>query len=158
MLVGEQPGDQEDLAGAPFVGPSGQVLDRALEAAGAPRDKLFVTNAVKHFKHELRGKRRLHETPDAGEVSACRWWLDAERRLVRPGVIVAMGGAAALAVFGKPTAIGANRGQALPLPGGARGVVTYHPSFVLRAPDEAARERTFAAIVEDLKRAWALAG
>ena len=157
MLVGEQPGDQEDLAGAPFVGPSGQVLDRALEAAGAPRDKLFVTNAVKHFKHELRGKRRLHETPDAGEVSACRWWLDAERRLVRPGVIVAMGGAAALAVFGKPTAIGANRGQALPLPGGARGVVTYHPSFVLRAPDEAARERTFAAIVEDLKRAWELA-
>ena len=157
MLVGEQPGDQEDLAGAPFVGPAGRVLDRALAQAGAPRSQVFVTNAIKHFKHELRGKRRLHKTPDAGEVDACRWWLDAERRLVRPAVIVALGATAALAVLGKPTAIGANRGRALPLPGGAQGVATYHPSFVLRAPDEAAGERAFAAIVEDLTLAWRLA-
>ena len=156
MLVGEQPGDQEDLAGAPFVGPAGQVLDRALARAGAPRGELFVTNAVKHFKHELRGKRRLHKTPDAGEVAACRWWLDAERRLVRPRVILAMGATAALSVFGKPTPIGANRGRDLPLAGGAQGVVTWHPSFVLRAPDEAAQAKVFVEIVEDLKRAWAL--
>lgn len=156
MLVGEQPGDLEDLAGAPFVGPAGQVLDRALARAGAPRAEVFVTNAVKHFKHERRGKRRLHKTPDAGEVGACRWWLDAERRLVRPGVIVAMGATAALAVFGRPTPIGANRGRVLPLAGGAQGLVTYHPSFVLRAPDEPASARAFEAILEDLKFAWGL--
>lgn len=156
MLVGEQPGDQEDLAGAPFVGPAGQVLDRALERAGVPRAEVFVTNAVKHFKHEMRGKRRLHKKPNAGEVSACRWWLDAERRLVRPRVVVAMGATAALAVFGRPTSIGENRGRGLPLEGGAQAVVTYHPSFVLRAPDEAARDRTFAALVADLRFARGL--
>jgi uracil-DNA glycosylase len=158
MLVGEQPGDQEDLAGAPFVGPAGEVLDRALAAAGAERGRIFVTNAVKHFKHEPRGKRRLHKTPNAGEVVACRWWLDAERRLLRPKVILALGATAALGVFGKPTPIGANRGRSLPLADGAAGVVTYHPSFVLRAPDDEAREKTFAAIVEDLKFAWKLSG
>jgi DNA polymerase len=158
MLVGEQPGDQEDLAGAPFVGPAGRILDQALAEAGAPRNKVFVTNAVKHFKYEPRGKRRLHKTPDAGEVSACRWWLDAERRLVRPKIVVAMGATAALGVFGRSTPIGANRGRAIPLAGGAQGLVTYHPSYVLRSPEEADKARALAAIVEDLRRAWALAG
>ena len=157
MLVGEQPGDQEDMAGRPFVGPAGRVLDAGLERAGVPRGLTFVTNAVKHFKHEMRGKRRLHKTPDAGEVAACRWWLDAERRLVRPKVVVAMGATAALGVFGKPVPIGANRGKPLPLPDHAQGVVTYHPSYLLRIPDEAAKKAAFAAFVADLKLAWALA-
>ena len=157
MLVGEQPGDQEDVAGAPFVGPAGRVLDAGLQRAGVPRAEAFVTNAVKHFKHEMRGKRRLHKTPSAGEVSACRWWLDAERRLVRPKVVVAMGATAALGVFGKSTPIGANRGRALPLPDRSQGVVTYHPSYLLRLPDEAAKKAAFAEFVTDLKFAWALA-
>jgi uracil-DNA glycosylase family protein len=157
MLVGEQPGDQEDLAGHPFVGPAGRVLDAGLKRAGVPRAETFVTNAVKHFKYELRGKRRLHKSPDAGEIAACRWWLDAERRLVRPAVVVAMGASAAAAVFGKATPIGANRGRALPLGGGTRGLVTYHPSYLLRLPDEAAKRAAFGAFVDDLKRAWSLA-
>jgi len=154
MLVGEQPGDQEDLAGAPFVGPAGRVLDAGLERAGVPRAEIFITNAVKHFKHELRGKRRLHRTPDAGEVQACRWWLDAERRLVRPRVVVALGSTAGLAVFGKPTPSGQNRGRALALSDGARGVVTYQPSYLLRLPDQAAKKAAFKLFVEDLKLAW----
>ena len=158
MLVGEQPGDQEDLAGAPFVGPAGRVLDAGLERAGVPRAEVFVTNAVKHFKHELRGKRRLHKTPDAGEVQACRWWLDAERRLVRPKVVVALGATAALGVFGKATPIGANRGRALPLGGHAQALVTYHPSYLLRLPDETAKKAAFKLFVADLKLAWELAG
>ena len=157
MLVGEQPGDQEDLAGAPFVGPAGRVLDAGLERAGVPRAEVFVTNAVKHFKHELRGKRRLHKTPDAGEVQACRWWLDAERRLVRPKVVVALGATAALAVFAKATPIGANRGHPLPLHGGGHGFVTYHPSYLLRLPDEAAKKAAFKLFIADLKAAWELA-
>lgn len=158
MLVGEQPGGQEDLAGAPFVGPAGRVLNAGLERAGVPRAETFVTNAVKHFKHEMRGKRRLHKTPDAGEVRACRWWLDAERALVRPKVIVAMGATAALGVFGKTTPVAKNRGQAFELAGGAKGVVTYHPSFLLRVPDEAAKKQAFAEFVADLRLAWKLAG
>jgi DNA polymerase len=156
MLVGEQPGDQEDLAGAPFVGPAGRVLDAGLARAGVPRAETFVTNAVKHFKHELRGKRRLHKTPDASEVRACRWWLDAERRLVRPKVVVAMGATAALGVFGKPVPVGKSRGQVFELTDGAKGVVTYHPSFLLRLPDEAAKKKAFAEFVADLKAAWKL--
>jgi uracil-DNA glycosylase family protein len=157
MFVGEQPGDQEDLAGRPFVGPAGRLFDRALADAGVARDRAFVTNAVKHFKHEQRGKRRLHKTPDRGEVQACRWWLDAERRLVRPRVVVALGATAALAVFGKPTPITANRGQALRLPDQAQGVVTYHPSFLLRVPDADAKAKAYAALVEDLTFARMLA-
>jgi len=157
MLVGEQPGDQEDLAGRPFVGPAGQVLDKALAAAGVPRDQAFVTNAVKHFKHELRGKKRIHKTPNTGEITACRWWLDAERRIVRPRVIVAMGATAGLSVFGKATPIGKMRQQALQLPDQAQGVVTYHPSYLLRLPDADAKAKAYAQFVDDLKFAWGLA-
>jgi uracil-DNA glycosylase family protein len=157
MFVGEQPGDQEDLAGRAFVGPAGQMLDKALAAAGVPRAETYVTNALKHFKHELRGKRRLHKTPDTGEVTACRWWLDSERRLVRPRVVVALGATAALAVFGKPTAIAKMRQQAIQLPDQAQGVITYHPSYLLRVPDAAAKAKAYALFVEDLKFAWSLA-
>jgi uracil-DNA glycosylase family protein len=157
MLVGEQPGDQEDLAGRPFVGPAGQVLDKALVAAGVPRAETFVTNAVKHFKHELRGKRRLHKTPDAGEVTACRWWLEGERRIVRPRVIVALGATAAAAVFGKSMPIAKMRQQAIQLADQAQGVVTYHPSYLLRLPHAAAKAKAHALFVEDLRFAWGLA-
>jgi DNA polymerase len=156
LLVGEQPGDKEDLAGRPFVGPAGQVLDKALAEAGVPRAETFVTNAVKHFKHEPRGKRRIHKTPDAGEVAACRWWLDAERRLVRPRVVVAMGATATLAVFGRTRAIGRFRQQALQLDDQARGVVTYHPSYLLRIPEAAARAAERARFVLDLTQARTL--
>ncbi|MEO8115537.1 MAG: UdgX family uracil-DNA binding protein [Phenylobacterium sp.] len=157
MFVGEQPGNQEDLEGRPFVGPAGEVFDRALAAAGVSRAQTFVTNAVKHFKHEQRGKRRLHKTPNAGEVTACRWWLDNERRIVRPRVIVALGATAALAVFGRPIPIGKTRGQAIQLPDQAQGVVTYHPSYLLRLPDEAAKAAAYKLFVDDLKFAWGLA-
>ena len=158
MFVGEQPGDQEDLTGRPFVGPAGQVFDQALTAAGVARDRIFVTNAVKHFKHELRGKRRLHKTPVTREISACRWWLDNERRLIRPRVIVALGATAALSLFGKPTPVTANRGRAIQLPDQAHGLVTYHPSFLLRTPDPAAKAQAHEAFVEDLRLAAKLAG
>ena len=158
LFVGEQPGDQEDLAGRPFVGPAGQLFDRALAETGVPRAETYVTNAVKHFKYELRGKRRIHKTPTVGEVAACRWWLDAERRIVRPRVIVTLGATAGLAVFGKPTPVGKARGQALSLPDQAQGVVTWHPSYLLRLPDEAARTKAYGMFVEDLRFAWKLAG
>ena len=154
MLVGEQPGDQEDLAGEPFVGPAGMVLDRALTEAGVPRAETFVTNAVRHFKHELRGKRRLHKTPDGGEVAACRWWLNEERRLGRPRLILAMGGTAALSVFGKAMPIGKNRGQVFQLDDQAQAMITVHPSYLLRIPDAAAKAEDFARFVEDLALAW----
>jgi probable DNA metabolism protein len=157
LFVGEQPGDQEDLAGRPFVGPAGQVFDKALAAAGVPRGETYVTNAVKHFKHELTGKRRIHKTPNAGEVTACRWWLDAERRIVRPRVVVCLGATAVLSVFGKTMPIGKARQQALQLPDQTQGVVTYHPSFLLRTPDAAARKEAFEKFVDDLQFAWRLA-
>ena len=153
MLVGEQPGDSEDLAGRPFVGPAGQMLERALAEAGIARSDLYVTNAVKHFKHEARGKRRLHKTPVAGEITACRWWLDNERRLVRPKVIVAMGGTAALAVFGRVMPILKSRGQAFALDDGAQAMITVHPSYLLRLPDEAAKREAYGAFVRDLEAA-----
>ena len=157
MIVGEQPGDQEDRQGRPFVGPAGLLLDRAMAEAGVPRDRTFVTNAVKHFKHEPRGKRRLHKTPDRGEVQACRWWLDAERRLVRPRVILALGATAVLAVFGKAAPIGKTRGQRQALDGEAMGLVSWHPSFMLRMPDPDAKARAYAELVADLRLAWKLA-
>lgn len=156
MFVGEQPGDQEDLAGRPFVGPAGKMLDKALEEAGVPRAETYVTNAVKHFRHELRGKRRIHQTPTASHVSACRWWLDAERRIVRPRVIVALGATAAQGVFGKAIPIAKSRGQAFQLADQAQGVVTYHPSFLLRVPDARARADAYTAFVDDLRFAWSL--
>jgi DNA polymerase len=157
MLVGEQPGDQEDMAGKPFVGPAGQMLDRALEAAGVPRGEAYVTNAVKHFRFELRGKKRLHKTPNTGEVAACRWWLETERRIVRPRVIVALGATAALALIGKPTPVAKSRQRAIQLSDQAQAVVTYHPSFLLRVPDADAKAQAFAEFVQDLKFAWGLA-
>lgn len=156
MIVGEQPGDQEDLAGHPFVGPAGRVLDAALEEAGIERDDVFVTNAVKHFKHEPRGKRRLHKTPSAGEVSACRWWLDAERRLVKPKVIVTLGGTAALGVLGRRVAVTKERGHGVELADGAKALLTVHPSYLLRIPDEAGRAAERDRFVVDLKQAKAL--
>ena len=156
MLVGEQPGDVEDLAGKPFVGPAGQMLDRALAEAGVTRSDLYVTNAVKHFKHELRGKRRLHKTPETGEITACRWWLDKERRLVAPEVIVALGGTAAMAVFGRAMPILKSRGTVFDLDDGARAMITVHPSYLLRLPDERAKAEAYARFVEDLSAARAL--
>lgn len=156
MIVGEQPGDQEDLAGRPFVGPAGQVLDAALAEAGIDREDVFVTNAVKHFKHEPRGKRRIHKPPRVSEVSACRWWLDAERRLVKPRVILTLGATAALGVLNRTVAVTRERGQALAQADGARVVMTVHPSYLLRLPDEAARTAERARFVQDLTRAKAL--
>ncbi|HEX4181941.1 MAG TPA: UdgX family uracil-DNA binding protein [Caulobacteraceae bacterium] len=157
MLVGEQPGDQEDLAGKPFVGPAGAILDRALAEAGAPRSDFYVTNAIKHFKHEPRGKRRLHKTPNTGEVRACKWWLDGERRLVRPKVIVALGSTAAQAVLGRKVSVIQARGRAGRLEDGAEAFVTVHPSYLLRIPDEDAKHAAYEAFVRDLKAAYALA-
>lgn len=150
MIVGEQPGDQEDLAGRPFIGPAGQVLDAALEEAGIDRGDVFVTNAVKHFKHEPRGKRRIHKTPATSEISACRWWLNAERALVRPKVIVTLGGTAALGVLSRKVAVTQERGQPIPLPD-ATALLTVHPSYLLRIPDRAAAEAERARFVADLK-------
>jgi DNA polymerase len=157
MLVGEQPGDQEDLDGRPFVGPAGHVLDRALARARIDRASVWVTNAVKHFKHEQRGKRRLHKAPDRGEVTACRWWLESERELVGPRVIVAMGATAALGVLGKSVPIMASRGRPIRLDQGAMAVVTVHPSYLLRIPDAAAKAKAFEDFVSDLGVGRALA-
>ena len=151
MIVGEQPGDQEDLVGRPFAGPAGEVLDAALEEAGIDRADVYVTNAVKHFKHEPRGKRRLHRTPATSEVSACRWWLNQERRLVRPKVTLALGGTAALGVLGRPVAVTRERGQRLSLSDGSTAMITVHPSYLLRLPDAEAKGRERALFVRDLK-------
>ena len=160
MFVGEQPGDQEDLAGHPFVGPAGQVFNRALEEAGITRAETYVTNAVKHFKFEPRGKRRIHAKPDAGEITACRWWIEQEQMLLRPKVTVALGATAARSLFGKVMTIGRERGRALTLPGedGGTAWIPVHPSYLLRLPDEAAKAAEYAKFVEDLKAAHALAG
>ncbi|TGX54848.1 DUF4130 domain-containing protein [Sphingomonas gei] len=153
MFVGEQPGDQEDLAGRPFVGPAGQMFDKAIHAAGIDRATVYVTNAVKHFKFEPRGKRRIHAKPDAGEISACRWWYEQERLLVKPEMTVALGATAARQMLGKAVTITATRGRAIELAEGAIGWVTIHPSFLLRLPDRSRAEDEFAAFVEDLKGA-----
>src|SRR5207248_2574983 len=152
MLVGEQPGDREDLAGHPFVGPAGRVLDEALEAAQIARSSVFTTNAVKHFKYRMRGKRRIHQRPSAGEVAACRRWLVAEIELLSPEVTVALGATAAHALLGRATPIGANRGQLLDSELIAPPVlVTAHPSSVLRERDRAARSEALEALAADLR-------
>jgi uracil-DNA glycosylase len=154
MLVGEQPGDREDLAGRPFVGPAGAMLDRALADAGVERERAFVTNVVKHFKWRPSGKRRLHERPNQAEIRACRPWLDLEREIVRPDLLVALGATSAQALIGRDFRITEQRGRVLPAPdGGPPILATFHPSAILRARTPEDRERMLAALVADLSTA-----
>lgn len=154
MLVGEQPGDQEDIAGRPFVGPAGKVLDRALERAGIERDSIYITNAVKHFKFEPRGKRRIHKKPDTREIDICRFWLDNETGIVRPNVVVAMGATAVSGVLRRSLPIKANRGRLMELPDGhGKAVITVHPSYLLRLLEERDKRREFDSLVKDLRLA-----
>jgi uracil-DNA glycosylase family protein len=157
VLVGEQPGDQEDLKGAPFVGPAGAVLDRALGEVGLRRERLYVTNAVKHFKFVERGKRRIHQTPRLSELTACRPWLEAELGLVRPEVLVALGATAARAIFGPDFRLLQNRGRFVETRWTPKSLATIHPSAVLRGDDEAAQARLYDMLVEDLRLAAAAA-
>src|SRR5436305_6858630 len=151
LLVGEQPGDKEDIAGKPFVGPAGLMLDRALQQAGVDRKKVYITNAVKHFKFVPRGKIRLHQKPNTPEIKACRQWYERELAVIKPDLVVAMGATAAQSVFGKITPINKSRGRLIDLENGARAVVTVHPSFILRQPDEDARAREYARFVDDFR-------
>jgi DNA polymerase len=151
VLVGEQPGDKEDLAGKPFVGPAGQMLDRALEEAGIDRRKVYVTNAVKHFKFVPRGKIRLHQKPNTPEIKACRQWYERELAAIKPELVVAMGATAAQSVLGKITPINKNRGRPIDLADGTRALVTVHPSYLLRLPDAEAKAREYQRFVQDLK-------
>jgi uracil-DNA glycosylase family protein len=151
MLVGEQPGDKEDLAGHPFVGPAGQMLDRALEEAGIDRKKVYITNAVKHFKFLARGKIRLHQKPNTPEIKACWQWYQRELASIKPELVVAMGATAAQCVFGKITPINKNRGRLIDLDEGLKALVTVHPSYLLRLPDEDAKAAEYARFVDDLK-------
>jgi DNA polymerase len=153
VFVGEQPGDQEDLQGKPFVGPAGRLFDRALVEAGIERQKTYVTNAVKHFKFEPRGKKRLHKRPNRYEVEVCRVWLRQEISLVKPQLILALGVTAAVALAGRPVVLSRERGRVIELADGQRGMVTTHPSSILRMPDQKARHAAFAALVKDLKSA-----
>jgi uracil-DNA glycosylase len=152
MLVGEQPGDQEDLQGHPFVGPAGRLLGKALEEAGVPKDQCFVSNAVKHFKFELRGKRRIHKSPTQREAAACLHWLEDEIALVRPEAIVALGSTAARSLLGRAVPVMAERGKWLPRADGLPVLVTVHPSSLLRVPSED-RDAAFALFVKDLAKA-----
>ena len=154
VFVGEQPGDQEDLAGRPFVGPAGQLFDEMLEKAGVDRSQTYVTNAVKHFKFVQRGKRRIHSKPDAGEIQACRFWLQNERELIRASVTVALGATAARSLIGKTVTISKVRGQPLTLEDGSECWVTTHPSALLRMPEAERRREAREMFVEDLKRVW----
>ena len=156
MLVGEQPGDKEDLAGKPFVGPAGLMLDRALKEAGIERPKVYVTNAVKHFKFVRRGKIRLHQKPNTPEIKACRQWYERELISIKPALVVAMGATAAQSVFGKITPINKNRGRLIDLDDGIKALVTVHPSYLLRLPDADAKAREYKRFVDDLKIAAAL--
>jgi DNA polymerase len=151
MLIGEQPGDQEDIQGHPFVGPAGQLLDRALEQAGIDRGRVYVTNAVKHFRWVRRGKRRLHEKPNAQQVRACRPWLEAEVETVKPQLLVLLGATAAQSVMGPDFRVSKQRGEVLPSPLGIPAVATVHPSSILRAIDEASRREAMESLVVDLK-------
>jgi len=157
MFIGEQPGDQEDIIGRPFVGPAGMLLDQALEEAGIDRRQAYVGNAVKHFKFTPRRERRLHQTPEAPEIETCRFWLERERAEVHPALIVLMGATAARAVLGRPVTIGRERGAPFDLPDGTPGFITVHPSFLLRQPDEESKARQYAVFVRELRQAAALA-
>ena len=152
VFVGEQPGDQEDLAGRPFVGPAGQLFNRALEKAGIDRSTVYITHAVKHFKFILRGKRRIHNKPESEEIDACKWWVDQERALIRPPVTVALGATAARSLTGKTVTISRVRGAPLTLDDGSECWVTVHPSYLLRIPEpERQREEKYR-FLDDLKR------
>jgi uracil-DNA glycosylase family protein len=153
LFIGEQPGDQEDVIGRPFVGPAGQMLDRALEEAGIDRRAIYITNAVKHFKFVRRGTRRIHERPDADEMKACNFWLDVERVRIAPRLVVLMGATAARTVLGRAVTIGRERGRPFALSPSETGFITVHPSFLLRLPDEDARAREYRAFVDDLRTA-----
>ena len=155
MLVGEQPGDQEDLAGLPFVGPAGEVLNWAMAQANLPRDEVFVTNAVKHFKHEPRGKRRLHKTPETPELNACRFWQDQERRLIQPRLVLAMGATAVQSLLGRSVPISKAKGQMFQAADQSQVMVTWHPSYILRIPDPAGKDAAYRRLVDDLAAAWA---
>ncbi len=152
MFVGEQPGDQEDLAGRPFVGPAGGVLDTALEEVGIDRTKVYVTNVVKHFKWQARGKRRIHAKPNWSEMAACRPWLDNEIALVRPRVLVCLGATAAQALLGKDFRVSRQRGELVESPLAPRVIATVHPSSILRAADEDARREQMREFVDDLRK------
>jgi uracil-DNA glycosylase family protein len=152
MLVGEQPGDREDVEGRPFVGPAGRILDASLVKAGIDRSEVYVTNVVKHFKWEPRGKRRIHQKPDSLEISACRPWLDAELAVVRPDVLVCLGATAAQALLGRAFKVSRQRGQFVVSPLAPKVLATVHPSSILRAPDDETRRRETARFVEDLKK------
>ena len=155
MLVGEQPGNDEDLAGLPFVGPAGRLLDRALESAGIPREKVFVTNSVKHFRFRMRGKKRIHQKPSAGQIEQCRWWLARELSDIEPTIVVAMGATAARSVLGKPVVIREARGHTLESPLHVAVRVTVHPSYLLRLRDN--RKQEFDRFTDDLRQAAGLA-
>src|ERR1041385_277556 len=151
VFVGEQPGNDEDLAGKPFVGPAGKLLDKALVEAGIDRDEVYVTNAVKHFKWEPKGKRRIHKKPNAGETAACRPWLEAELELLKPEVLVCLGATAAQALLGKEFRVSQQRGQWVTSPLAGHVMATVHPSSILRAPDDETRRAELARFIEDLK-------
>ncbi|TPN56310.1 UdgX family uracil-DNA binding protein [Mesorhizobium sp. B1-1-9] len=151
IFVGEQPGDQEDLAGKPFVGPAGRVFDAILDDADVDRQKVYVTNAVKHFKFEPRGKRRIHSKPNAGEVQACRWWLDQEFELIKPHLAVALGATAALSLLGKATPVMKMRGQVIEREDGLRVFITIHPSFILRIREPADKEAERKRFLKDMR-------
>jgi uracil-DNA glycosylase len=153
MFVGEQPGDSEDLAGHPFVGPAGKMLDRCIQAAGLDRSRAYVTNAVKHFKWVPRGTRRIHSKPNSMEIAACFPWLEAEIAAVRPKVVVALGATAAQALFGKAFRVTRDRGRPVPSRWASYALATVHPSSLLRAPDEEARHREIERFIEDLRQA-----
>jgi DNA polymerase len=155
MMVGEQPGDAEDLAGHPFVGPAGKLLDRALAEAGIDRNEVYLTNVVKHFKWEPRGKRRIHAKPNGSEIAACRPWLETEIALVKPDVLVLLGATAAQALLGKAFKVSQQRGTFIPSPLARRVTATVHPSSILRAPDEESRRAELRLFVRELKRAAA---
>jgi len=158
MLVGEQPGDSEDVAGKPFVAPAGKILDRALAEAGINRNEVYVTNAVKHFKWKPRGKRRIHQKPNSREIAACRPWLEAELRLVKPRLLVCLGSTAGQTLFGPSFRVTRERGKVLSSKLASKVVATVHPSSLLRQPDEMSRDREYARFVADLRVALKAAG